>query len=135
MHYSFGHFVNALYFLNTLCGAQTDNIKRLLKRCHHMLDEPIKALGPITLHNRENLELVVKIHSDALRTASLNARLLAEPRTDEVILRLLQLAQETPLLNLSDEFCSFNCEIQCNEKTLNASRLAQSGLIRDYNKT
>ena len=64
-----------------------------------MLDEPIKALGPITLHTRENLELVVKFHSDALRTASLNARLLAERRIDEVVLRLLQLAQETPLLN------------------------------------
>jgi hypothetical protein len=99
LHYSFGHFVKALYFLNALCGAQTDNIKCLLKQHHHMLDEPIKALGPITLHNRENLELVVKFHSDALRTASLNARLLAERRIDEVVLRLLQLAQETPLLN------------------------------------
>lgn len=123
-----------IVFLDALCLAQTDNVERLLKQRHHMLHELIQALRALTINDRDNLELIVKIHSDALRIASPNARLLAERRVDDAVLRLLQLAQDIPLLRLSDEFCSFHCEMQRVEKALKASRLALSGLIKDYNK-
>jgi LemA protein len=130
-----GSLYQHIAFLDALCGAQTDNIERLLKRRHNMLDELIQALRAFTVNDHENLELIVKIHSDALRALSPNARLLAERRLDECVRRLLQHAREIPLLTLSNEFSSFHCEMQRNENALNASRLALSGLIRDYNKT
>jgi hypothetical protein len=78
-----GSLYQHIAFLDALCGAQTDNIERLLKRRHNMLDELIQALRAFTVNDHENLELIVKIHSDALRTLSPNARLLAERRLDE----------------------------------------------------
>ncbi|MFM8647788.1 MAG: LemA family protein, partial [Methylocystis sp.] len=119
-----------IVFLDALCLAETDNIQRLLKQRHHMLNELIQALRALTINDRDNIELIVKIHANALRIASPNARLLAERRVDEAVLRLFQLAQQIPLLRLSDEFCSFHCEMQRIEGSLKASRLALSGLIR-----
>ncbi|MBM3575255.1 MAG: hypothetical protein FJX39_05980 [Alphaproteobacteria bacterium] len=119
-----------IVFLDALCLAETGNIQRLLKQRHHMLNELIQALRALTINDRDNIELIVKIHANALRIASPNARLLAERRVDEAVLRLFQLAQQIPLLRLSDEFCSFHCEMQRIEGSLKASRLALSGLIR-----
>lgn len=39
--------------LDALCGTQTDNIKRLLNRHHHMLDTITQSLTAFTVNDRE----------------------------------------------------------------------------------
>ena len=124
-----------IVLLDALCGSQTEETERLLKRRHDMLDELIQALRVFTVTDHENLELIVKIHLDALRAASPHARLLAERRVDEAVILLFQCAQEIPVLRQSDEFCSFHSEMQRIENALKASRPILTDLIRDYNKT
>ena len=124
---------NRLAALDSRCTTAAADVDAQLKHRHNLIPGFVETVRGYVGHENEVLIAVAQANAEALRAASLNARLDAEMQLGNSINTLLQTAQKYPELTASGHFQDLQRQLIDVENRVTAARRFFNLATEEYN--
>lgn len=124
---------------NSLVGKknQVENVyaslDAMLQKRYDLVPNLVATVKGYMMHERELLESVVQLRSNAISNTSVRARLENDDQLSAAVGQLLLLSENYPQLKASDNFLQLQAALNEIEEQISACRRAFNASVTDYN--
>ncbi len=126
---------NSLVQLRVRTDTAWSDIDVQLKRRHDLIPNLVETVKGYAAHEKSTFENVTKFRSQAMQATTPGDKAIAENQLSGALKSLFAVAENYPELKASQEFTQLQNSLTQTEDSIQYSRSAYNGAVRDLNAT